>query len=88
MVQMNKTGKVWIDEIQYKDRKVSMTGRSWGYFAVNDFVKSITESTRYTNVLFKEITAEAPRYKVVQGVPEALQKTKKFLLEFTVKEGE
>jgi len=55
---------------------------------VNEFVKSISESTRYTNVKFKDVTAEAPKFKLIPGVPEALQKTKKFDLEFGVKEGE
>lgn len=88
MVQLGKTGKVWIDDIKFDKKSIAMTGRSWEYFAINDFVKSITESTRYYDVLFKDIQAEAPRYKVIQGVPEALQKTKKFQLEFKVKEGE
>ena len=87
MVQLGKAGKIWIDDLKYENHKVTLTGRSWEYFAVNDFVKAITESTRYFNVLFKEIAAETPRYKI-QGVPEALQKTKKFSLEFSVKEGE
>ena len=88
MAQMGKVGKVWLDDIKFENHKVALTGRSREYFAVNDFVKGVTESTRYSNVLFKEITAEPPRYKLIQGVPEAMQKTKRFALEFNVKEGE
>lgn len=88
MLQLQKVGKVWIEDLEYKGHKVNLTGRSWEYFAVNEFVKAITESTRYSNVQFKEITAESPKSKLIQGVPEALQKTKRFTLEFGVKEGE
>jgi Tfp pilus assembly protein PilN len=87
-LQIQKVGKVWIDDVDYKGHHISLTGRSWEYFAVNEFVKGITESTRYLNVQFKEVSAESPKFKLVQGVPEALQKTKKFTLEFGVKEGE
>lgn len=83
--QLAKTQKVWIEDLKYENRKVILNGRAWEYFPINDFVKSIIESTRYTNVLFKEITAEDAK-KLVAGVPEALQKTKKFSLEFIVRE--
>mgnify|MGYP003704790209 CR=1 FL=1 len=85
---LGKSGKVWIDDIKYDRRSITLTGRSWEYFAINDFVKSITESTRYYDVLFKNIEAEMPRTKFVPGVPEAIQKTKKFSLEFKVKESD
>lgn len=85
MTQLTKTQKVWIEDFKYENRKVVLSGKSWDYFPVNDFVKSVTESTRYSNVLFKEVSAEAPKFKVIQGVPEAMQKTKKFFLEFDVK---
>ena len=88
MEQLGKSGKVWIDDIKYDRRSITLTGRSWEYFAINDFVKSITESTRYYDVLFKNIEAEMPRTKFVPGVPEAIQKTKKFSLEFKVKESD
>ena len=88
VLQLQKVGKVWIENLEYKGHKITLLGRSWEYFAINEFVKGITESTRYTNVLFKEISAEAPKFKPIAGVPEALQKTKKFTLEFGVKEGE
>jgi Tfp pilus assembly protein PilN len=83
--QLAKTQKVWVEDLKYENRKITLNGRSWEYFPVNDFVKSITESTRYTNVLFREIAAEEAK-KPIAGVPEALQKTKKFNLEFTVRE--
>jgi Tfp pilus assembly protein PilN len=89
MVQLGKTGKIWIDDIKYEKRTITLTGRSWEYFAVNDFVKAVTESTKFYDVLFREIVAEqSPRYKGVAGIPEAMQKTKRFALEFKVKEAE
>lgn len=84
--QLNKSQKVWIEDLKYdKNKGVTLNGRAWEYFPINDFVKAITESTRYTNVIFKEITAEDVR-KPIAGVPEALQKTKKFSLEFGVRD--
>ncbi len=87
VAKLAKTQKVWIEDLKYEGQKVTLNGRSWEYLPVNDFVKSITESTRYTGVLFKEITAEEAK-KVIPGVPEAMQKTKRFALEFMIKEGE
>jgi Tfp pilus assembly protein PilN len=86
VMQMLKSDKVWLEDIRYENHKITLTGRSWEYFAVNDFVKAVTESTRYSNVLFKEISAEPPKNKPIPGVPEALQKTKRFSLEFNVRE--
>jgi Tfp pilus assembly protein PilN len=88
MVQLGKVQKVWIDDLKYENHKISLTGHSWEYFAINEFVKAITESTRYSNVLFREIVAENPKFKPIQGIPESMQKTKKFSLEFNVKESE
>jgi len=83
--QLAKTQKVWVEDLKYENRKVTLNGRAWEYFPINDFVKAITESTRYTNVIFREISAEEAK-KLIAGVPEALQKTKKFSLEFNVRE--
>jgi Tfp pilus assembly protein PilN len=88
ILQLQKVGKVWVENLEFKGHKITLAGRSWEYFAINEFVKGITESTRYTNVQFKDITAEASKFKLIPGVPEALQKTKRFTLEFGVKEGE
>lgn len=83
---LNKSQKVWLDDFKYEKTKgVTLSGRAWEYFPINDFVKSISESTRYSNVSFKEITAEKVQ-KPIQGVPEVLQKTKKFSLDFVVKD--
>jgi Tfp pilus assembly protein PilN len=88
MLQLQKVGKVWVENLEFKGHRIVLAGRSWEYFAINEFVKGISESTRYTNVQFKDITAEAPKFKPIPGIPEALQKTKRFTLEFGVKEGE
>jgi len=88
MIQLGKTGKVWLDDLKYESKKMSLNGRSWEFFPVNEFVKTITESTRYTNVAFHGIQSEASGVKPIAGVPEAMQKTKKFSLEYNVKEGE
>jgi Tfp pilus assembly protein PilN len=90
MVQLGKIGKVWIDDIQLDKRTILLHGRSWEYFAINDFVKTITESTKYYEVSVKNIKAElSGRYaKLIPGVPEAVQKEKTFELEFKIKEEE
>jgi Tfp pilus assembly protein PilN len=85
--KLEKAQKVWIEDFKYEGRKITLNGKSWEFLSVNDFVKSIAESTRYANVMFKEITAEDVK-KLIPGVPEATQKTKKFALEFSVKDGE
>jgi hypothetical protein len=70
--------------MKFDKTRVTMTGRSWEYFPINDFVKIITESTNYTSVNFKEIKAEDAK-KVIPGIPTAIQKTKIFGLEFSLK---
>ena len=76
--------KVWITTLNYKNRVVSIKGSCWEYFPINDFVKSINESTQYTEVNFKGITTENPA-SLIPGIPEAMQKIKNFDLEFKVK---
>lgn len=76
--------KVWLTKIEYQDRTMDLDGRCWEYFPINDFVKTINESTQYMNVAFRGIEAEAVQNKV-QGVPEAVQKIKAFNVKFSVK---
>jgi Tfp pilus assembly protein PilN len=76
--------KVWIDSIKMDKFKVSILGKSWEYFPINDFVKTITESTNYTGVNFKEIKAEDAQ-RIVPGVPIASQRIKTFGVDFTLK---
>ena len=78
------SSKVWITKSTYKNKAVQINGSSWEYFPINDFVKTITEFSQYTNVVFKWIRAEAP-LKPVTGVPLSAQKVKNFELEFRVK---
>jgi Tfp pilus assembly protein PilN len=86
--QLEKSKKVWLEDLKYEGKRIILNGKSWEYFPINDFVKSITESTRYSTVLFKEITTEASGQRIIPGVPEGTQKIKKFALEFNVKDGE
>lgn len=76
--------KVWITKASYKDKSILIDGSSWEYFPINDFVKTITEFSQYTNVSFKWIKAEAPK-KPISGIPAVAQKVKNFELEFKVK---
>ena len=76
--------KVWLTKIEYQDRTMDLDGRCWEYFPINDFVKTINESTQYMNVAFRGIEAELVQNKV-QGVPEAVQKIKAFNVKFSVK---
>lgn len=88
VAQLDKSRKVWVDDIRLESRKVTLNGKSWEYIPINDFVKLITESTHYTNVLFKEIITEPSTLKPVPGVSAAAMKIKKFGLEFNLKDGE
>lgn len=76
--------KVWFNSLEYRERAVTIKGGCWEYFPINDFVKSINESTQFTSVNFKGIVSENPA-QIVTGVPEAMQKIKNFELEFKVK---
>ncbi len=76
--------KVWINSVAYRNRNVTVKGSCWEYFPINDFVKSINESTQYMEVVFKGITTENPG-TLIPGIPEAMQKIKNFELEFKVK---
>lgn len=83
--QLSKFPTIWIEDLKLENRKVTMNGRAWEWYPINDFVKEITESTRYANVLFKEVVSEDSK-ALIAGVPESVQKTKRFALEFNVKE--
>ena len=77
--------KVWLNNIDYKEGQITLKGSCWEYFPINDFVKSINESTQYAGVNFKGISAADAEQKV-PGVRDALQKTKNFEVEFRVKD--
>lgn len=79
--------KVWIKDFAFNHRQMRITGSSWEYFAINDFVKALSESSRFKDVIFRGIRAEPPK-TLVPGVPEQVQREKIFELEFTVKGAE
>lgn len=87
-VQMSKVDKVWIDDIKFENHRVTVNGHAWEYFAINDFVKLISDSTRYANVQFRDIASEPAEGKIIPGIPESAQKMKKFSMDFSVKDGE
>lgn len=76
--------KAWIRKFHFEDRKVNVQGASWEYFPITDFVRSINESTTYSNVLFKDIKTESST-KLAPGVPAAAQRIKNFEVSFSVK---
>lgn len=76
--------KVWVSQILYKSRAISIKGSSWEYFPINDFIKTINEYTQYTKVNFRGIEASGSA-KPLPGVPEAAQKIKTFEVDFEVK---
>lgn len=76
--------RVWLKSFEFKNKQVSLKGACWEYFPINDFVKSINESTQYADVSFGGINSiTAP--EAVKGVPESLQKVKDFEVQFRVK---
>lgn len=77
--------KVWIKKVDYNDRRVNISAACWEYFPITDFVRTINEATQYTNVVFKDIKADAVEGKVLPGVPISSQKIKNFELNFSVK---
>ena len=83
--------KVWFDRINYNSGAISLTGGSWEYFAINDFVRSLTENTKFEAVTLRNIRAEPPG-ALQPGIPAADQKTKNFqidmLLQGATREGE
>lgn len=76
--------KVWFENINYTERLITLVGKSWEYFPINDFVKYVNSSTLYHSVIFKGITTEDPIQKV-PGIPDAKQKIKNFNVEFRVR---
>ncbi len=83
--------KVWIDRINYNDGEISMTGASWEYFAINDFVRSLSENTKFEAVTLRNIRAQSSG-SLEPGIPASEQKTKNFQIDMLVqgasKEGE
>lgn len=76
---------IWLGKINYSNRKFDLDGSSWDYFAINDFVKSITESTRYLDVKFRGIQTKPPG-EPYPGIPESVKAIKTFTLEYFVKD--
>ncbi|MCO5142656.1 MAG: PilN domain-containing protein [Oligoflexia bacterium] len=76
--------KVWFATVFYAERVIRLTGKSWEYFPINDFVKYVNSSTFYHSVVFKGISTEDPTQKV-PGVPDAKQKIKRFEVDFKVR---
>lgn len=76
---------IWLSTIKFESRKLSLKGSSWDYFSINDFIKSINESTQYTGVNFRGIqtkNSETP----YPGIPESMKKIKTFDLDYAVKQ--
>jgi Tfp pilus assembly protein PilN len=76
--------KVWMNDFSFNHRQVRVTGGSWEYFPINDFVKTITETSQFKDVIFRGIRADPPK-GLIPGIAEQVQRTKSFELEFTVK---
>ncbi|NUM88015.1 MAG: PilN domain-containing protein [Bdellovibrionales bacterium] len=74
----------WIDNFRYKDRLFTIEGAAWEYFTVNDFVRALSENTRFSAVTLRGIKADAIQGVPVAGIPSVDQKTKSFQLEFMV----
>lgn len=77
--------KVWLNKIEFNDHRLMIDGASWEYFTINDFIKSLNETTDFFNISFKGINTENPP-KFLPGIPAAAQKTKTFQVELQVKE--
>ena len=80
-------GKVWVNEMSFNHRQMRITGSCWEYFPINDFVKSVSESSQFKDVIFRGIQTEPSKMKV-PGIAEHMQRIKNFEMEFTVKGAE
>ncbi len=74
----------WVEVLKYKDRVFTVDGAAWEYFTVNDFVRALSENTRFSAVTLRGIKADATKDRPIAGIPVADQKTKSFQLEFMV----
>lgn len=74
----------WVEVLKYKDRVFTVDGAAWEYFTVNDFVRALSENTRFSAVTLRGIKADATKDRPIAGIPAADQKTKSFQLEFMV----
>jgi Tfp pilus assembly protein PilN len=77
--------KVWFTKIDYAAHKMIISGSSWEYFAINDFVKSLNEISAFHGVNLSGISSEGTPKAIVPGVSEADQKIKSFDVDFTLK---
>lgn len=76
--------KVWLTNYAYNERKIVLNGQSWEYFPINEFVKSITESSQNRDIIFRGITTQDST-NPVPGVPAAQQRIKTFDVEYMVR---
>lgn len=74
----------WVEVLKYRDRVFTIDGVAWEYFTVNDFVRALSENTRFSAVTLRGIRADATKDRPIAGIPAADQKTKSFQLEFVV----
>lgn len=74
----------WVEGLKYRDRVFTIDGAAWEYFTVNDFVRALSENTRFSAVTLRGIKADATKDRPIAGIPVADQKTKSFQLEFVV----
>jgi len=77
--------KVWLDRLDYRASSMSLAGSSWEFFPINDFVRSLTENTKFEAVTLRSIRAQ-PVANIEPGIPTADQKTKEFQIEMLVRD--
>ena len=77
--------KVWVDRIDYRTNSLDVKGSSWEFFPINDFVRSLTENTKFDAVTLRSIRAQAPSGALEPGIPASEQKTKDFQIEMLVR---
>lgn len=71
--------KVWINTLSFKSgAEMELSGASWEYIPINDFVSLLKQSGIFETVVLKSIASGASRGD--QGIPEALQTEKTFSL--------
>ena len=77
--------RVWVEGIKFGSGQIELSGASWEFLPINDFVSLLKQSGVFQGVRLNSISA-SPAPTIVQGVPKALQTIKKFTVNMTVKD--
>ncbi len=84
---MSKTipKKVWLETIRLNNGKIELAGASWELIPINHFLKILENSQKFIDIRLKSISS-SPARKIIPGIPESLQRIKKFNVSMGIKQ--